>query len=83
MNVTKITIRTYLHKFNVHYCFHVPGRILMQVVEMPDHSRYMTVKRTVDCRLRPRHNCQQRTHDSFHSTLMINEGRRGVAHFES
>ena len=28
--------------------FRVPGRILIQTVEMPDHRRYLTVNRTVD-----------------------------------
>ena len=35
-------------RLDVHYCFRVPGRILTQFVEMPDHSRYLTVNRTVD-----------------------------------
>jgi predicted transcriptional regulator len=35
-------------KLDVHFCFRVPGRILTQVVEMPDHSRYLTINRTVD-----------------------------------
>lgn len=35
-------------RLDVHYCFRVPGRILTQVVEMPDHSRYLTINRTVD-----------------------------------
>lgn len=132
-NVTPIQLARFggaCPKLDVHYCFRVPGRILTQVVEMPDHSRYMTVNRTVDrpsirfstedkrlaislgcpveyapeliygsvqdsvstqsvtevgvnCRLCPRHNCQQRAHDPFHSTLTIDEDRRGVTHFES
>ena len=35
-------------KLDVHYCFRVPSRIMTQVVEMPDHSRYLTINRTVD-----------------------------------
>lgn len=35
-------------RLDVHYCFRVPGRIMTQIVEMPDHSRYLTVNRTVD-----------------------------------
>lgn len=35
-------------KLDIHYCFRVPGRIITQIVEMPDNSRYMTVNRTVD-----------------------------------
>ena len=35
-------------RLDVHYCFRVPGRILTQIVEMPDHSRYLTINRTVD-----------------------------------
>jgi predicted transcriptional regulator/transcriptional regulator with XRE-family HTH domain len=50
-NVTPIQLARFggaCPKLDVHYCFRVPGRILTQVVEMPDHSRYMTVNRTVD-----------------------------------
>lgn len=132
-NVTPIQLARFggaCPKLDVHYCFRVPGRILTQTVEMPDHSRYLTVNRTVDrpsirystedkrlaislgcpveyapeliygreqdsvstqtvtevgvnCRLCPRHSCQQRAHDPFHSTLTIDEDRRGVTHFES
>ena len=132
-NVTPIQLARFggaCPRLDVHYCFRVPGRILTQCVEMPDHSRYLTVNRTVDrpairystedkrlaislgcpieyapeliygreqdsvstqtvtevgvnCRLCPRHNCQQRAHDPFHSTLTIDEDRRGVTHFES
>ena len=132
-NVTPIQLARFggaCPKLDVHYCFRVPGRILTQTVEMPDHSRYLTVNRTVDrpairystedkrlaislgcpveyapeliyareldsvstqsvtevgvnCRLCPRHNCQQRAHDPFHSSLTIDEDRRGVTHFES
>jgi len=132
-NVTPIQLARFggaCPKLDVHYCFRVPGRILTQVVEMPDHSRYMTVNRTVDrpsirfstedkrlaislgcpveyapeltygsiqdsvstqsitqvgvnCRLCPRRNCRQRAHDPFHSTLKIDEDRRGLTHFES
>lgn len=35
-------------RLDIHYCFRVPGRILTQIVEMPDHSRYLTINRTVD-----------------------------------
>ncbi len=132
-NVTPIQLARFggaCPKLDVHYCFRVPGRILTQTVEMPDHSRYLTINRTVNrasirystedkrlaislgcpveyapelvygreqdsvstqsvtevgvnCRLCPRHNCQQRAHDPFHSTLTIDEDRRGVTHFES
>ncbi len=132
-NVTPIQLARFggaCSKLDVHYCFRVPGRILIQTVEMPDHSRYLTINRTVNrpairystedkrlaislgcpveyapdlvygqqqdsvstqsvtevginCRLCPRHNCQQRAHDPFHSSLTINEDRRGVTHFES
>jgi len=132
-NVTPIQLARYggaCPKLNVHYSFRVPGRILIQTVEMPDHSRYLTVNRTVDrpsirystedkrlsvclgcpveyapdivygkatdpnmvqlvtevgvnCRLCPRKNCEQRAHDPFHTTLEIDEDRRGVTHFES
>ncbi|MEM7289426.1 MAG: short-chain fatty acyl-CoA regulator family protein [Pseudomonadota bacterium] len=50
-NVTPIQLARYggaCPKLNVHYSFRVPGRILIQTVEMPDHSRYLTVNRTVD-----------------------------------
>lgn len=50
-NVTPVQLARYggaCPKLDVHYCFRVPGRILNQVVEMPDHSRYLTVNRTVD-----------------------------------
>ncbi len=132
-NVTPIQLARFggaCPKLDVHYCFRVPSRILTQTVEMPDHSRYLTINRTVDrpairystedkrlaislgcpvqyapeliygreqdsvstqsvtevgvnCRLCPRHNCQQRAHDPFHSSLKIDEDRRGVTHFES
>ena len=132
-NVTPIQLARFggaCPKLDVHYCFRVPGRILSQVVEMPDHSQYLTVNRTVDraairfstednrlalslgcpieyapeliywnksdslsarsateigvnCRLCPRHNCAQRSHDPFHSTLELDEDRRGATHFES
>lgn len=50
-NVTPIQLARYggaCPRLDVHYCFRVPGRIMTQVVEMPDHSRYLTVNRTVD-----------------------------------
>lgn len=50
-NVTPIQLARFggaCPKLDVHYCFRVPGRILTQVVEMPDHSRYMTINRTVE-----------------------------------
>ncbi len=117
-------------RLDVHFCFRVPGRILTQTVEMPDHSRYFTVNRTIErpsfrystedkrlavslgcpveyapeliysmnvdpnssrmitevgvnCRLCPRHKCNQRAHDPFFSSLHLDEDRRGVTHFES
>ncbi len=50
-NVTPIQLARFggaCPKLDVHYCFRVPGRILTQTVEMPDHSRYLTINRTVD-----------------------------------
>jgi len=50
-NVTPIQLARYggaCPKLDVHYCFRVAGRIMTQIVEMPDHSRYLTVNRTVD-----------------------------------
>lgn len=50
-NVTPMELARYggaCPKLDVHYCFRIPGRILTQIVEMPDHSRYLTVNRTVD-----------------------------------
>ncbi|MEM8650935.1 MAG: short-chain fatty acyl-CoA regulator family protein [Pseudomonadota bacterium] len=50
-NVTPIQLARFggaCPKLDVHYCFRVPGRILSQIVEMPDHSRYLTINRTVD-----------------------------------
>lgn len=50
-NVTPIQLARYggaCPRLDVHYCFRVPGRIMTQIVEMPDHSRYLTVNRTVD-----------------------------------
>lgn len=132
-NVTPIQLARYggaCPKLDVHYCFRVPGRILTQIVEMPDHSRYLTINRTVDrpsirystedkrlavslgcpveyapelvyghvvdpnssqmitevgvnCRLCTRQNCEQRAHDPFHSSLKLDENRRGITHFES
>ena len=132
-NVTPIQLARFggaCPKLDVHYCFRVPGRILTQIVEMPDHSRYLTINRTVDrpaisystvdkrlavslgcpveyapeivygkisdsvstptvteigvnCRLCPRRNCEQRAHEPFHSSLTLDEDRRGITHFES
>ncbi len=50
-NATPIQLARYggaCPRLDVHYCFRVPGRILIQVVEMPDRSRYLTINRTVD-----------------------------------
>ncbi len=50
-NATPIQLARYggaCPRLDIHYCFRVPGRILTQIVEMPDHSRYLTVNRTVD-----------------------------------
>jgi len=50
-NVTPIQLAQHggaCPRLDVHYCLRVPGRIMTQIVEMPDHSRYMTVNRTVD-----------------------------------
>ncbi len=117
-------------RLDVHYSLRVPGRILTQVVRMPDNSKYLTINRTVDrpsakysnedkrlavalgcpveyaermvygqvidlspkgpvtevgvnCRLCPRHNCDQRAHQPFDHSLSIDEDRRGVTRFES
>ena len=35
-------------RWDVHMSFRTPGRILPQLVEMPDGSRYFTINRTVD-----------------------------------
>ncbi|MEM9277791.1 MAG: short-chain fatty acyl-CoA regulator family protein [Pseudomonadota bacterium] len=132
-NVTPIQLARFggaCPKLDVHYSFRVPGRILTQILEMPDHSRYFTINRTVDrpsirytnedkrlavsigcpveyapelvygksvdpsftqmitevgvnCRLCPRTGCEQRAHDPFHTSLKIDEDRRGITHFES
>lgn len=37
----------------------------------------------VNCRLCPRHNCDQRAHQPFHQNLSIDEDRRGLTRFES
>jgi len=50
-NATPIQLARYggaCPRLDVHYCFRVPGRILNQIVEMPDHSRYLTINRTVE-----------------------------------
>ncbi len=50
-NVTQIQLARYggaCPRLDVHYCFRVPGRIMTQIVEMPDKSRYLTINRTVD-----------------------------------
>lgn len=50
-NATPIQLARYggaCPKLDVHYSFRVPGRIITQVVEMPDNSRYLTINRTVD-----------------------------------
>ena len=51
INVTPAQLARYggaCPRLDVHYCFRVPGRIMTQIVEMPDRSRYLTVNRTVD-----------------------------------
>ena len=51
LNATPIQLARYggaCPRLDVHYCFRVPGRILTQIAEMPDHSRYLTINRTVD-----------------------------------
>ena len=35
-------------RLNVHTCFRTPGRVVTQLVEMPDSSRYIVCARTVD-----------------------------------
>ena len=132
-NVTPIQLARFggaCPKLDVHYCFRVPGRILTQTVEMPDHSQYLTINRTVDrpsikfsaedkrlavslgcpvqyapeitygkssdsfmnpmvtkvgvnCRLCPRKNCEHRAHEPFHSSLFIDEDRRGPTSLEN
>jgi len=50
-NVTPIQLARYggaCPRLDIHYCFRVPGRIMTQIVEMPDNSRYLTINRTVD-----------------------------------
>jgi len=50
-NATQIQLARYggaCPRLDVHYCFRIPGRIMTQVVEMPDHSRYLTINRTVE-----------------------------------
>ena len=50
-NATPIQLARYggaCPRLDVHYSFRVPGRILTQIVEMPDNSRYITINRTVD-----------------------------------
>lgn len=56
-NVTKRFNATTFHlaeyggacpRWDIHFSFRTPGRILPQFVEMPDGSRYFTVNRTVD-----------------------------------
>lgn len=34
--------------WDIHRCFRLPGQVLVQPVELPDGSRYLTVNRTVD-----------------------------------
>ncbi|MEO1067308.1 MAG: short-chain fatty acyl-CoA regulator family protein, partial [Pseudomonadota bacterium] len=50
-NATPIQLARYggaCPRLDVHYCFRVAGRIITQLVEMPDNSRYLTINRTVD-----------------------------------
>ncbi len=50
-NATPIQLARYggaCPRLDVHYCFRLPSRIIRQIVEMPDHSRYLTINRTVD-----------------------------------
>ncbi|MEL6966173.1 MAG: short-chain fatty acyl-CoA regulator family protein [Pseudomonadota bacterium] len=117
-------------KLDTHFCFRMPGRIMTQVVEMPDNTRYFTINRTVDrpsyryssedkrlavslgcalpyaaqmvygddidataprhvteigvnCRLCPRLNCEQRAHEPFSQSLVVDTDVRGATRFES
>ena len=50
-NATPIQLAQYggaCPRLDIHYCFRVPSRILTQIVEMPDNSKYLTINRTVD-----------------------------------
>jgi predicted transcriptional regulator len=61
-NVTPIQLARYggaCPRLDVHYCFRVPSRIMTQIVEMPDHSRYLTINRTVD-RPSPRYSTEDK-----------------------
>ncbi|MEM8838160.1 MAG: short-chain fatty acyl-CoA regulator family protein [Pseudomonadota bacterium] len=50
-NATPIQLARYggtCPRLDVHYCFRVAGRIMTQMIEMPDNARYLTINRTVD-----------------------------------
>lgn len=50
-NVTPIQLARYggaCPRLDVHSCFRMPDRVITQIVEMPDRSRYLTVNRTVN-----------------------------------
>ncbi len=47
-------------RLDVHNCFRTPGRIIPQLVEMPDTSRYLVFARTVDRPIATRHNQDNR-----------------------
>ncbi|MEO1467428.1 MAG: short-chain fatty acyl-CoA regulator family protein, partial [Pseudomonadota bacterium] len=50
-NATEFTLAQYggaCPRLDIHTCFRQPGRIIPQVVEMPDGARYFTINRTVD-----------------------------------
>ena len=67
-NVTKRFNATTIHlaeyggacpRWDIHVSFRMPGRILPQLVEMPDGARFFTINRTVD---RPTHGYQSQDH---------------------
>ncbi|MEO0762861.1 MAG: short-chain fatty acyl-CoA regulator family protein, partial [Pseudomonadota bacterium] len=50
-NATEFTLAQYggaCPRLDIHTCFRQPGRVIPQVVEMPDGARYFTINRTVD-----------------------------------
>ena len=62
-NSTDFTLAEYggaCPRLEVHACFRTPGRIVPQLVEMPDASQYLVCARTVDRPSFARHNQDKR-----------------------
>lgn len=60
---------------------HAPAIIYSRHINMAQPRAITEIG--VNCRLCPRHHCDQRAHDPFIGNLVMDEDRRGITHFES